>query len=283
MPVIDGDANANTLTGTSGSDTINAYDGNDTVNLSDGADTVDGGAGSDSLNGFLGSNGWSATTGPATYTITASGITGGTLNTTFSNIERLTLFASMANFGDTIDASAWVPASGPGFFSLTIFTGNGNDTITGSAYADSILAGGGANVVDAGAGTDYVTIAANAALAPSIMVTTDGGAVLVSQAGTVTSRVSNAEVVFISPGTAAGLTINAAAVPAGAASLLFSDSIGSDTVTGSTRADSFSTTAGSTPNLGHDVYTGNGGADLYSFINGGASGLDGTTIVDFDA
>lgn len=42
---IDGDANNNTLYGTTGDDIINGLEGNDTIHASTGADQVDGGEG----------------------------------------------------------------------------------------------------------------------------------------------------------------------------------------------------------------------------------------------
>jgi Ca2+-binding RTX toxin-like protein len=280
MPVINGDDNANVLSGSSSDDTINGLGGDDNVSITSGTDTIDGGAGIDSLQlVFFGAV--PAPTGPVTYTLTASSLTSssGTIDTAFSGIEKV-LLLFVSGFDDTFDASAWAPAQSQDGYSLSLFMGVGDDTVIGSAYGDMINAVTGANFVDAGAGIDYVTIAADDGFAASIVLTMDGDAVVTTQGGVLQNRIVNAETVGIFPGGAMGLTIDASGIVAPSTSLLFVESAGSDTILGSVGADTFSTAG--PDQRGADVYTGNGGADVYSFSSGNARSLDDTTITDFD-
>ncbi len=220
--------------------------------------------------------------------IAASGITGGAVDTAFSNIERLTFYNFGSSYDDTIDASAWAPSadwtptSGGGLPSLTIGSGTGDDTITGSAYGDVIIAGAGANVVDAAPGTDFVLVAAD--VAPVAAVRGHDGREHPGHDPGRNPGESHQQCRERQPLPRNTHGMDSRCVgpspPAlGAGHFRFR---GPRHLHRRSGADTF-LTAFSTPFLGQDTYTGNGGADLYSFIGGGASGLNTTTITDFDA
>jgi Ca2+-binding RTX toxin-like protein len=148
---IDGNESNNTLTGTLGDDVINGFGGNDTINATQGADVIDGGAFNDRLTIIMGdATRFGSFSGARTYTITSTSATdsSGLLNSGLTSIERITLdLRGTGDFNDTVDVSGFTTAaSSP----VTIFTGNGDNHVTGSNYNVTITLGTGRNVLDAG-------------------------------------------------------------------------------------------------------------------------------------
>ncbi len=135
---IDGDANANTLTGNSVSNTINGLGGNDTITASGGTDTMNGGAGDDTYNindagGHVvvenANEGTDTVNSAVTYTLTA-------------NVENLVLTGSAAING----------------------TGNAlNNRLTGNSASNTLTGGGGTDTaVYSGVLANYTIAATDA-------------------------------------------------------------------------------------------------------------------------
>ena len=279
-----------TLTGTLGDDVINALGGSDTINATRGADVVDGGAGTDRLTIVLSNAArFAAATGPRNYYVTASTATdsSGELNTSFINIERLTLDTrGTGSFNDTIDVSGFV--SSVGNIAVNIFTGGGDDTVIGSAVGNSIATGLGSNIVDAGGGEDYVYCLVDNRRGLTQFVTSVGSTVVTTVGGVVTNQVTNAEYIRLGGSytgmnyLADGLTTTvdgSGFAPISGVTLLFDDHNGDDIFIGSSGADIFGNT--STFTVGDDTYTGNGGADVYDYTVAIGS-MDGDRITDLD-
>jgi Ca2+-binding RTX toxin-like protein len=152
---LDGSAGADKISGLAGNDYILGEAGDDTLLGGDGADTLKGGAGDDRLNGGRG-------------------------------VDRATLDYSSSVNGLAIDISGFVAGQAividdgqGGHDTLTnieqlYVTGtSGADTITGSAANDRIETHGGADLVDAGDGDDFISHAVGPTEA---IATIDGGA-----------------------------------------------------------------------------------------------------------
>ena len=289
MATINGTNFADTLTGTLGDDVINGLGGGDTIYASQGADVIDGGPGTDRLivNTFDLSL-FAAATGARTYTLTSSGISdsSGTLNTSFTSIQRVTLWTGdNGDFGDTIDASGFASVSGG--FVLNLTAGNGDDTIIGSASNDFIDGRLGSNIVDAGGGEDHVVARSDNRLGLVQYVTSLGSTVITTENGLVTNQVTNAEFVrvggsYANSSFADGLTTQVDAsgyTPVAGVTLLFDDHNGDDIFIGSSGNDIFGNTF--TFTIGNDTYTGNGGADVYDYTVA-VNALNNDVITDFD-
>ncbi|MCY7338810.1 MAG: hypothetical protein LH465_02470 [Sphingomonas bacterium] len=275
------DAN-NTLAGTLGDDIINALGGRDTIFASQGHDIIDGGTNlSDRITIIMSDSSRFATaaTGSRTYTIDNShvGSSAGGLNTDFVNVERVTLeLSGTGDYGDTVNSTAF-----SGGYALDIRLGNGNDIVYGGAGNETILTRLGVNWVDAGAGVDHVIVDVDNNNPATVFVTSSGGAVITTQGGIQTNSVINAETVAIQGGVV-GVTarIDASGYVAisGTALALYGHN-GTDIMIGSAGNDFFANATGQV--LGNDVYTGNGGADIYDYTYA-ADSMNGDTITDFD-
>ncbi|SEW20530.1 Hemolysin-type calcium-binding repeat-containing protein [Cognatiyoonia koreensis] len=201
----DGDDVFGNFTGESGNDTIAGGSGNDTLNGGEGDDTVYGGAdddliigasgddtlyggtgddqfnisdnhnqdqiigGEDGDNGDIDSVNFGNSTSTQGVNVTYTGFEQGTYDyagTTgtgsFSEIERI----ETTDFGDTVDASG--STSG-----VTVATGDGDDSIIGSAGADDIDAGAGADTIEGGQGDDNIDLGI-ADGNPDLLVFSDG-------------------------------------------------------------------------------------------------------------
>lgn len=142
MPNINGNNNANLLTGTLLDDLIRAHRGNDTVNAGGGNDYVDGGAGHDTLYGDAGADTLLGGEGN-------DGLYGGADN-------------DVLDGGDGLD---WAVFSGGGAVNVNlttgIATGQGVDTLIsiekvfGSSFADVITGNALANRLEGGDGDDF--------------------------------------------------------------------------------------------------------------------------------
>lgn len=283
MSDVVGTNNGEFLIGSTGDDAIVALGGDDTIAATQGTDTVNGGAGYDQFNIRMGfTDRFSAATGARTYLITSTSVTdsSGVLNSTFSNIERLWLdTVNTGNFSDTVDASGYV-STNTGFGALRLTLGDGNNNVIGSAMSDWIRAGVGSNTINSDAGYDEVYVSFTNAVGSTLTVTGSGGTVLTSING-VTNSISGAELVGLigADANAATTTIDASGLTGFSGQLVFFDANGSNIDIGSSGSDVFSNVTGAT--LGQDVYTGNGGADVYDYTYA-IDAMNGDTITDLD-
>ncbi|MEO6226061.1 MAG: hypothetical protein ABIO80_09475 [Sphingomicrobium sp.] len=281
--LIEGTNTSNTLTGTLGDDVINAYGGNDTINATQGADLIDGGAGTDRLSIIMGDVTRFASLGEArNYILTSTSATdsAGILNSSLTSIERITLDTrGTGDFNDSIDISGFVTAAS---IPVVIWVGNGDNTILGSNYADNIILGAGHNNVDAGGGNDIVQIHFENASGATFYVSGSGGTVVTTLDGVTTCIVSNAESITLSGNdtNAPVTTVDASALTGYSGQLFINDCNGSNISIGSSGSDVFANTYVFT--LGTDVFTGNGGADVYDYTFA-VGAMDRDTITDFDA
>ena len=280
---------SNTLHTTLGNDSVYAQGGNDMIFGSQGTDFVDGGAGNGDRLVFLTFDASKITpaTGSRNYVISANSVTdsSGLINTSFVGIERVNINSvGGGDFGDSIDASGFV--TNPNIGTVVVLTlGNGDDTVIGSAYSDSIFTGRGSNFVNAVGGYDYVQTQDNMALGTQF-VTGSGNTLITTQNGVATNTILNAESVSVgvdstNPFVADGLTYTVdASGYTGSAQILFFDHNGDDIFIGSSGADIFSNLYNAT--IGNDTYTGNGGADIYDYTVA-VNALNNDVITDFDS
>ena len=261
---------------------INGLGGNDTIYASMGSDVIDGGDGTgDRLVIAARAPGRFTQSGSQTYVITADSVasSSGSMNTSFSGIEFVTFSNYLTTFGDTIDASGFQSASDE-LFVLTIFAGDGNDTIIGSAESDRIHAYYGINTIDAGGGWDEVAVRSYVTTGQTIYVTASNGVVQTTQSGVVTNSISNAEVIWVLGNNPAGsVTIDASGLVGFNGFLILGDNVGSDILIGSAGTDIFANVDNYTG--GGDTFTGNGGADTFEYTYA-IDGMDGDVITDFD-
>lgn len=278
---ISGTGASDTLTGSLGNDSIFAQGGNDIINATRGADFVDGGAGGgDRLIFNLGdASRFAPLSGPRSITIGANSVTdsSGSLNTIFTGVERIALNTMGAgDFNDSIDASGFVSAH---FRALDIVLGNGNNVVVGSGGNDRIWTGFGASTVDAGAGYDLGFSIIDARTAATVVITTVGG-LLVTTVNGVSSTFANFEEMQVYGFGTAALTLYATGwTPIAGQQLYLVGHNGTDIMVGSAGDDFFANATGQV--LGNDVYTGNGGADIYDYTYA-ADSMNGDTITDFD-
>jgi Ca2+-binding RTX toxin-like protein len=165
-----GDTNTNVLNGGDGNDIINGGGGNDVINgdvsndtilytVGDGADTVNGGAGIDALQ-------ISSNTGDQSLSVTYAG-------TTITNIAGGAVTAVeliSADMGADVDTLVYTATgtvnvnltagTASGFTSISnienVTTGNGNDSVTGNALANTLIGGGGNDTLNGGGGNDIL-------------------------------------------------------------------------------------------------------------------------------
>ncbi|OOY25564.1 hypothetical protein BMI91_03920 [Thioclava sediminum] len=189
---IDGGGGTDTITGGAGADTLSGGDGNDTIWALGGDDLISGGAGDDTLQGVAGSDTLTGGAGADelhggddadTFLLYdgdgAETIFGGEGGTDWDVIElgpgeavvlwtgwetgaisydggiTVTYFWEVEEVRGSADAEAF-DASAAGN-AVSIATGDGADTLTGSALGDTLDAGAGDDVIDAGAGADTIT------------------------------------------------------------------------------------------------------------------------------
>jgi subtilisin family serine protease len=162
LVTIIGTPGADTLNGTAGADVIAGLGGEDTINGGGGNDTICGGAGNDSLRGGAGADSLNGDDGADTldYSAAPSAIGanmethtawGGEGSDSFTGMENLT----GSGFADTVVADA-----GPNVLS----GGDGNDTLRGGAGNDTLAGGNGFDIVDYnGAGGSVIATLAGSA------------------------------------------------------------------------------------------------------------------------
>ena len=278
---------ADTIVGTLGDDVIDALGGRDTIYATQGHDSIDGGSNlNDRIIAALADATRFADPASAsrTYTITNNylGSSTGGLDTTFVNVERVTLeLGGTGDFGDTIDATAFT-----GGYSLDLRLGNGNDIVFGGAGNETIYGRGGINWIDAGAGTDIFFTQVDFAAGSTVFVTGSGNQVQTVHNGIVTNTVLNAETLSIGSNVDLAFDVDGlthtvdASAYTGSAQILFYDHNGNDVFIGSSGADLFANLYNAT--IGDDTYTGNGGADIYDYTVA-VNALNHDVITDFDA
>jgi Ca2+-binding RTX toxin-like protein len=218
-------------------------------------------------------------TGARTYTIGATTITdsSGTLNTSFTQVERIA-FSTVGNgdFDDVIDASAFVSAHGS---ALDIRLGNGDNLVTGSSSNDRLFTGFGSNIADGGDGYDFAQVNADASSAVTVTITNVGGVLTTNTNGTI-NQLTGFEEVWVNGVGSGAVTLDASGyVSTPDMALYLIGHNGTDIMIGSAGNDFFANTTGQV--LGNDVYTGNGGADIYDYTYA-ADSMNGDTITDFD-
>ena len=176
-----GDAQANTLNGTTGDDLIFGLGGDDTINARAGVDAVDGGDGNDTITGGAGADTLAGGSGDDTFIaggaeLTGDSISGGTGNDTLSLSGNTTLTGAFSfdtletldmnqrnltvNTTQAVDLSSLsVRNAGTiqGSALNNAITGTaGNDTIDGLAGNDVLNGAGGVDAINGGAGTDSI-------------------------------------------------------------------------------------------------------------------------------
>ena len=143
---------ADTLQGGAGNDSIDGNGGNDTIDAGAGADTVNGGDGNDLITGSGGGDVFNGDAGDDTLVAAAGAETmdGG------DGIDTIDL--SVGNFPYIFNMTTGAVNYGGELFTNfeNAIMGDGNDSVTGSADANSILAGGGNDTVDGGGGNDTI-------------------------------------------------------------------------------------------------------------------------------
>lgn len=157
-----GDANGNTLTGTTGNDLMSGLGGDDTISGLAGNDTIYGGDGNDTITGGAGTNHLIGGAGNDTYILDIAGgleastidegVGGGTdtlkVNASFSlasyaNIENLFADGTSSNLTLTGNAQNNI-----------LQGGSGSDTLNGSDGNDQFYTGGGDDTINGGNGND---------------------------------------------------------------------------------------------------------------------------------
>lgn len=247
-----GDGN-DTLLGGKGSDALSGDDGNDRVDGEAGNnDSVSGGAGNDSLEGGGGKGDvLIETSDAASIVLTRTTLTG--LGTdSLGGFEAAILTGGVS--ANAINASEFT--LGP----VTLLGGEGNDSLTGTKFNDSLNGGDGDDELTAGLGNDSI----NGGNDADRLVETVNANVTMSSATSMTGGLGkdsllNVEGVQLTGGTSANKFDFSAF--AGDATLIGND--GNDTLIGGSGDDSL--TGGS----GNDSLVGNDGADT-------AEGGDGT-------
>jgi len=140
---IEGAGGDDTLDGASGADNLNGGDGADDINGGDDNDYIVGGAGADAIDGGAGTYDTAAFLAAVTLNLTSGVHTGEALGDTFVDIERWLLSA----FNDT--------AIGDG--GAQVFEGGGgNDNLAGAGGADQLYGGDGDDGIAGGDGDDYI-------------------------------------------------------------------------------------------------------------------------------
>ena len=172
-----------TINGNAGDDIISGLDGNDKINGGLGKDVISGDAGDDTLNGNAGADQIDGGTGADTILVSGKDAQFDTLNGG-GDTDTLQVTGAASATLSGFDAAAqsieaWVGNgkavlgdSGNNVFDLSglaavsgiayLDAGNGNDTLTGSAFADVLRGGNGNDVITGVAGNDTLTGGKNA-------------------------------------------------------------------------------------------------------------------------
>ncbi|MEV5407188.1 calcium-binding protein, partial [Streptomyces albidoflavus] len=164
MGIVDAGDGNDTITGSDFADVLRGSRGNDTLNGGAGNDTLAGGAGIDTLNGGDGDDTFllsgtsdaddiiNGGSGTDKIQVTAS-VTLNSFNATASSIEQWagTGKGIKGNNGDNVfDFQGLTTITNMGI----VDAGSGNDTLTGSSFADNLRGGAGNDTISGGQGAD---------------------------------------------------------------------------------------------------------------------------------
>jgi Ca2+-binding RTX toxin-like protein len=150
---------ADIINGLAGDDTISALDGNDTVNGGTGIDFIDAGDGDDTIV-IAGTQAqfdiMYGGAGTDTLMISGGRVTLAGFDATVASIEavqakRATIVGNAAD--NVLDFSALASITGI----VAVDGGNGNDSVTGSQFADTLRGGNGNDILTGNAGNDTLT------------------------------------------------------------------------------------------------------------------------------
>jgi Ca2+-binding RTX toxin-like protein len=240
--VIDGGADADTITGGGGSDTITGGTGNDTIYVDSGTDTL--------TDFTIGSDKLTINSGAIAY-VYASGVANYSNDVT--NSGNLYIDGSQTYTGILLTSAENITGSSG---AESIKGGAGNDTITGGLGIDSISAGAGIDTItDFKVGEDTLTILSGATAKVSFI----GGTTVTYNA------VNNLGILNIS--IAAGTTT-------------VTGSAGADSITGSAGTDSIDGGAGNDTIIGglsNDTITGGSGSDTIT-VDAGTDTITDFTV-----
>ncbi|HET9811489.1 MAG TPA: calcium-binding protein, partial [Sphingomicrobium sp.] len=159
--------------------------------------------------------------------------------------------------------------------------GAGNDILEGDDGNDTLSGRSGFNILDGGDGFDSSSAEADVATGDTVVITGGGAHVTVSQGGVVTNEIYNSEEVLVrAAGTGGTLTFDASNFVGTPDSFLWMvDHDGTDVMIGSASSEGFANVWVNVS--GADVFTGNGGADIFDYT-WAVAGMNGDTITDFD-
>jgi len=251
--VLQGNALANTLTGTAGNDVLLGLGGNDTLNGLAGIDQLFGGTGNDILNGGDDNDVLNGEDGNDTLNggLGADAMNGGAGNDTFvvDNVGDVVTEA-LGGGTDLVQTSLTNYLLGANVENLT-YTGAGNFTGTGNALANTITGGVGNDFLNGGAGADRLVGGAG----NDTYVVDAAADVVVEVAGGGTDTVQTSLASYTLGANVENLTYTGAGNFVGNGNGLnnsITGGVGNDTLNGSD---------------GNDILTGNGGNDT---LNGDA-------------
>ncbi|MGF6283190.1 peroxidase family protein [Pseudomonas silensiensis] len=251
--VLQGNALANTLTGTAGNDVLSGLGGNDTLNGLAGSDQLFGGTGNDILNGGDDNDVLNGEDGNDTLNggLGADAMNGGAGNDTFvvDNVGD-SVTEALGGGTDLVQTSLTNYLLGANVENLT-YTGAGNFTGTGNALANTITGGVGNDFLDGGAGADRLVGGAG----NDTYVVDSAADVVVEVAGAGTDTVQTSLASYTLGADVENLTYSGAGNFVGNGNGLnnaITGGVGNDTLNGGG---------------GNDILTGNGGNDT---LNGGA-------------
>ncbi|MBH9553330.1 beta strand repeat-containing protein, partial [Inhella gelatinilytica] len=284
------------LTGSGQADTLNGGAGADTLSGGAGNDSITGGAGADLINVTAGTDAVVMDDNSAHDDVAVSAGATANISITVGGGFLWTPTAATTNAGTAVITLALPPngvdltnAGGPNGYTVicsdgsndsvvgsafadTITGGDGDDTLTGGAGNDSITGGAGADSLTGGDGDDTFQFASAALFAAdtvdggnntdSIVFTADGLTITDAQFANKTT----VERVILANGVNS-ISLDANALAAGVLS-----------VVGGTGADTFNLTAGLNPGEGFDL-SGGAGANTYSFDAGAGAEVGSSTIV----
>ncbi len=169
LPVINGTAGNDTLTGGSTDDTLNGLAGNDTLDGKAGIDTLNGGDGDDTLTGGAGADGLNGGADNDTFKASGTELNGDQIDGGAGLLDTLSLIGSaslsgplvmtnveqLALNGFTLSASGNLDLSGLTLLSAGVLAGSsGVNNIIGTKGNDVIVGGGGGDTLNGFDGND---------------------------------------------------------------------------------------------------------------------------------
>ncbi|RWM91243.1 MAG: calcium-binding protein, partial [Mesorhizobium sp.] len=175
LPIFGGAGN-DTLNGTRFGDTLTGGAGTDTLNGDDGIDTLNGGIGNDALNGGSGNDTYVFNSGDGFDTISENGgtdtiqlgagltaanvtfnVSGNDLLITYGAGDQIKLAYQYYVYSTSYQVETLIYGDGTSISlagGLPIVGGTGNDTLNGTAFADTLTGGAGTDTLNGNAGSD---------------------------------------------------------------------------------------------------------------------------------